>query len=68
MITILGGVPEIVISFDLSPLKVVVRETAKPWIEGLTSMSAILGGVFTCSIMFEGILSKTVLQFAKKLD
>mmetsp|Transcript_22402 Transcript_22402/g.28644 ORF Transcript_22402/g.28644 Transcript_22402/m.28644 type:complete len:494 (+) Transcript_22402:161-1642(+) len=62
------GVPQIVISFDLSPLKVVVTEETKPWIEGIVSMLAILGGVFSASIIFEGILSNAILTVAKKLD
>jgi len=62
------GVPQIIISFDLSPLKVVVVEESKPWIEGIVSMCAILGGVFSASIIFEGVLSSAILTVAKKLD
>lgn len=61
-------VPMIVFTYDLSPLKVIVKETTRPWIDGITSMCAILGGVFTCTIIFEGILSRTILNIAKKLD
>jgi len=61
-------IPSVVFSYDLSPMKVVVREEAKPWIEGFTSMCAILGGVYTCSVLLEGVLSAFVFGIAKKLD
>lgn len=58
----------VVFSFDLSPLKVVVRETAKPWIEGFTSMAALLGGVAAASVIVESVLSVFYNSITKKLD
>ena len=63
-----GGVPEVELMYDLSALKVVIREEAKPWIEGLTTMCAILGGVYTCSVLFEGLLSGIIGSLGKKLE
>jgi len=40
--------PMVKFSYDLMPMKVVVREHRKPVIEWLTGLSAIVGGVYTC--------------------
>ncbi len=60
--------PTVVFSYDLSPLKVQVKEEAKPWIEGFTSMAAILGGVYTCSVLFEAVFSGIIFTLTKKVD
>ncbi|GBG29273.1 Protein disulfide-isomerase 5-4 [Hondaea fermentalgiana] len=64
----LAEVPQVIFSYDLAPFKVVVVEETKPWIEGFTSMCAILGGVYTVSVLFEGVLSSVVNTLTKKLD
>mmetsp|Transcript_21586 Transcript_21586/g.42396 ORF Transcript_21586/g.42396 Transcript_21586/m.42396 type:complete len:522 (+) Transcript_21586:77-1642(+) len=61
-------VPQVIFSYDLAPFKIVVVEEAKPWIEGFTSMCAILGGVYTVSVLFEGVLSSLIFSLTKKLD
>ncbi len=58
--------PHVAISYDLNPLKIVIQENTKPWIEGLTSIAAILGGVYTCSVLFESIFSAMVVALTKK--
>uniref|UniRef100_A0A7S2RYN8 Thioredoxin domain-containing protein n=1 Tax=Mucochytrium quahogii TaxID=96639 RepID=A0A7S2RYN8_9STRA len=63
-----NGIPEVIISYDLSPLKVQVREESKPWIEGFTTMCAILGGLYTCSVIFEALFSSIISSVSKKLD
>lgn len=62
------GVPEIVFSFDLSPLKVFVRERAKRFVDEFIKMMALIGGVFSCSIIFEGLFASMIYSVAKKLD
>jgi len=60
--------PEVVISYDISPLMVLVRQEGKPWIEGLTAMCAILGGVYTSSVIVEALLSGAISTLTKKMD
>lgn len=60
-------VPEVVFTYDLSPLQVEEREVTKTWIDGLCSMCAILGGVFTCTVIAEGVLANALGAVAKKL-
>ena len=45
--------------------QVLVTETRRPLIDGLTSMCAIIGGVFTCSQILEGILQKSLSAYKK---
>ena len=52
-----GDMPFIEISFDLSPLQIVVKETKKNWIEGITAMLALIGGVYSASFIVESIIS-----------
>eukprot|EP00924_Labyrinthula_sp_SR-Ha-C_P004049 augustus_masked-scaffold_3-processed-gene-12.4-mRNA-1 protein AED:0.01 eAED:0.04 QI:0/-1/0/1/-1/1/1/0/501 len=61
-------IPEIVIGFDLSPMKVYVKEEPRNWIEGIVGIMALIGGVFTCSTLFESMFEKAVDELAKKLD
>jgi len=36
-------------SFDISPMRVVVRETKKPFLDWCLGVCALIGGVYTCS-------------------
>ena len=36
-------------SFDISPMRVVVRETKKPFLDWCLGLCALVGGVYTCS-------------------
>jgi len=52
-----NGIPYIEIAFDLSPLQIRVVETRRDWIEGITAMLALIGGLFSASFIIEGLLS-----------
>lgn len=51
------AVPFIEILFDLSPLQIRVKETRRNWIEGITAMLALIGGIFSASFIIEGMVS-----------
>ena len=48
--------PVVRLSYDVSPVQVTLQETRKPLLESLLGMCAILGGVYTCSVMLESLL------------
>lgn len=48
------AVPEAKFSFDLSPTAVVIVQGGKRWYEFITSLCAIVGGVFTVISLFDG--------------
>jgi len=50
------GIPTTKISFDISPLNVVVEETRRSAAEFLTSLCAIIGGVFTVLGLFDSVV------------
>jgi hypothetical protein len=62
------NVPVISISYDLSPLRVFDDEVGRPWIEAVTSMCAILGGVYTCFTVFQSVMGTMLESVTKKLE
>lgn len=48
------AIPEAKFSFDLSPTAVVIIQGGKRWYEFVTSLCAIVGGVFTVISLFDG--------------
>ncbi len=60
--------PKIVFIYDVSPLLVQTKESSKPWIEGLTSLSAIIGGIYACTMLIEALLQRLIGGLIKKLD
>jgi hypothetical protein len=48
--------PIVRLSYDVSPMQVVIEEARKPLLDSLLGMCAILGGVYTCSVMLESLL------------
>ena len=54
-------IPSVKVSFDLSPMQILVKETGKPLYHFLTTTCAIIGGVFTVA----GILDSLLYQSAK---
>ena len=62
------GIPVVLLHYDLSPLQVIEREERRPWIDAITSLCAIIGGVYTCSVMFEAVFSRVVGTISKKLE
>jgi hypothetical protein len=48
--------PIIRLSYDVSPMQVFIEESRKPLLDSFLGMCAILGGVYTCSVMLEALL------------
>mmetsp|Transcript_13711 Transcript_13711/g.22360 ORF Transcript_13711/g.22360 Transcript_13711/m.22360 type:complete len:441 (+) Transcript_13711:120-1442(+) len=59
--------PVIKFHYDISPMSVIIRETYKPFYQFLTSMFAIIGGVFTVFGILDGFLYNTANLLNKKL-
>lgn len=51
-----GGIPTTRITYDVSPLNVVVKEERRSAAEFLTSLCAIIGGVFTVLGLFDSVV------------
>lgn len=65
------GIPEAKFSFDLSPTAVVIIQGGKRWYEFVTSLCAIIGGIFTVVSLFDGAMysiSKRVKGVQGKLS
>lgn len=52
--------PMIKFSYDISPMRVVLREVTKPKLEWLLGMCALLGGIYTCSSLLENAVQASV--------
>lgn len=50
------NVPTATFSYDLSPTAVVISQSGRRWYEFLTSLCAIIGGMFTTFQLFNGLL------------
>jgi len=61
-------IPFVVFDYDLSPLQVRVTETRRGWVEGVTAVLALVGGVFSSSFIIEGIVSTLASWFSVKGD
>eukprot|EP00798_Chlamydomonas_sp_ICE-L_P014246 gene14246-20219_t len=48
-------VPSVKVSYDLSPIQIVVTEVTKPWYHFLTTTCAIIGGVFTVAGILDAV-------------
>jgi len=65
-------VPEVLIGFDISPMAIIVEDEAIPFYHFLTSVCAIIGGIFTVigfidSITFHGLKSlKAKIELGKQ--
>jgi thiol-disulfide isomerase/thioredoxin len=55
------NVPEAKFSYDLSPTAVVISQAGRRWYEFVTSLCAIIGGMFTVASLLNGIVG-TVKQ------
>jgi thiol-disulfide isomerase/thioredoxin len=51
------NVPTAKFSYDLSPTAVVISQTGRRWYEFVTSLCAIIGGMFTTFQLLNGVLS-----------
>ncbi len=54
--------------YDLSPIKVQIREQASSFLHFLTSVCAIVGGVFTVSGIVDGLVYGTERLIRKKME
>jgi len=52
------GLPGVFFFYDISPIKVVVSEAAKPFLHFLTQLCAIIGGVFTVAGIVDAVVHK----------
>lgn len=59
--------PMIKFSYDISPMRVELREITKPKLEWLLGMCALLGGVYTCSGVLENVVQASVRTIKKNL-
>lgn len=57
------GIPMAKFSFDLSPTAIVIIQGGKRWYEFVTSLCAIIGGIFTVISLFDG----AVYSIAKRI-
>ena len=55
-------IPEAKFSLDLSPISVSYRKTSRHWYDYLTSLMAIIGGMFTVVGLLEGTINKAVTR------
>ena len=61
------ALPSAKLTFDLSPIQILVTEGGKPWYHFLTTTCAIIGGVFTVAGILDAILY-TSMKMAKKVQ
>jgi hypothetical protein len=58
-------IPSAKMTYDLSPLQILVSEQRKPLYHLLTTTSAIIGGVFTVAGILDAILYGTIKMIKK---
>lgn len=59
--------PSVRFSYDLSPMAVTVTETSMPFYHFLTSVCAIIGGVFTVLGLIDSVVHHSVTALKKKV-
>mmetsp|Transcript_18198 Transcript_18198/g.45226 ORF Transcript_18198/g.45226 Transcript_18198/m.45226 type:complete len:544 (+) Transcript_18198:289-1920(+) len=59
-------VPEAKFVYDLSPISVSYRKTSRRWYEYITSLFAIIGGVFTIVGLVESTIHSTVTKMKRR--
>ncbi|KAJ1501061.1 Endoplasmic reticulum-Golgi intermediate compartment protein 3 [Coelomomyces lativittatus] len=62
------GVPGLFFHFDISPMLVLHEETQKSWSYFLTSLCAVVGGVFTVSGLIDTAFYRTSRALQKKME
>ena len=60
--------PSIKISYDLSPMHIAVEEVSMPLYRFITSVCAIIGGVFTTIGLIDALLFRLAQTIGKKMD
>ncbi|MEW5316314.1 MAG: hypothetical protein WDW38_007693 [Sanguina aurantia] len=61
------AIPSAKVSFDMSPIQIVVTETKRAWYHFLTTTCAIIGGTFTVAGILDSLLY-TSMQTIKKIN
>lgn len=61
------SIPASKFTYQLSPIQIVVRETPRELYKFITSLCAIVGGVFTVAGILDSIVYQSV-QLAKKVE
>jgi len=61
-----NGVPGIFFTYDLSPIRVDLRESSKSYLHFLTNICAIIGGVFTIASLVDATLFQGISSFKNK--
>ncbi len=62
------GLPGVFFMYELSPIMVKFSETRKSFAHFLTSLCAIVGGVFTVAGMVDSVLYQSMRSLQKKID
>lgn len=57
--------PIVRLSYDVSPMQVIMEERRKPLLDSFLGMCAILGGVYTCSALLESLLQVRPARLAR---
>jgi hypothetical protein len=60
-------IPTAKFSYDMSPIQIVVTQSAKAFYHFITTTCAIIGGVFTVAGILDGLLHATH-RIAKKIE
>ena len=58
--------PAVMFRYDLSPVSIVINQVRQPFYRFITSLCAIIGGVYTVIQLFEGVLHHTTEKLLKK--
>ncbi|GIL67187.1 hypothetical protein Vafri_20620 [Volvox africanus] len=61
------SIPSARITYDLSPIQILVQETSRPWYHFLTTSCAIIGGVFTVAGILDALLYQS-MKVVKKMN
>ena len=59
--------PMIKLSYDVSPMSVVLKEVKKPLLDWILGMCALLGGVYTCAGLLETFLQSSVCAVKRRV-
>lgn len=60
-------IPSAKFSYDMSPIQIVVRESRKAFYHFVTTLCAIIGGIFTVAGIVDGVFHTSV-KLAKKVE
>jgi hypothetical protein len=63
-----GAVPSAKFSYDMSPIQIVVSEAPRAWYRFVTSMCAVVGGVFTVAGIVDGLIHSGRAALKKKVE